>query len=128
MMQELLQQKVSLFQNLQSTPSKAVGLAHDEEVYVNWEVAPFVITDEEITLMNAGMICQFLNGGVVGRGLSTRKVGIIMTSLGFRKVHTMQGNFFEVYQIPPDQIQATLAMTETREHEDSTPQEGVLPF
>jgi hypothetical protein len=51
-----------------------------------------------------------------------------MASLGFRKVHTMQGNFFEVYQIPPDQIQATLAMTETREHEESTPQEGDLPF
>ena len=88
----------------------------------------FAAEGEKVTLMNSGMICQYLNGGVVGRGLSTRKVGIIMTTLGFRKVHTMQGNFFEVYQIPPDQIQATLAMTETREHEDSTPQEGVLPF
>ncbi len=83
---------------------------------------------EKVTLMNSGMICQFLNGGVVGRGLSTRKVGIIMTSLGFRKVHTMQGNFFEVYQIPLDQIQATLAMTDTRESEPSEPQEGELPF
>jgi hypothetical protein len=83
---------------------------------------------EKVTLMNSGMICQFLNGGVVGRGLSTRKVGIIMTSLGFRKVHTMQGNFFEVYQIPLDQIQARLAMTDTREGEPSGPQEGELPF
>ena len=83
---------------------------------------------EKLTLMNSGMICQFLNGGVVGRGLSTRKVGIIMTSLGFRKVHTMQGNFFEVYQIPLDQIQATLAMTDTRESEPGEPQEGELPF
>ena len=83
---------------------------------------------EKVTLMNSGMICQFLNGGVVGRGLSTRKVGIIMTSLGFRKVHTMQGNFFEVYQIPLDQIQATLAMTDTREGEPSEPKEGELPF
>ena len=83
---------------------------------------------EKVTLMNSGMICQFLNGGVVGRGLSTRKVGIIMTSLGFRKVHTMQGNFFVVYQIPLDQIQATLAMTDTREGEPSEPQEGELPF
>ena len=83
---------------------------------------------EKVTLMNSGMICQLLNGGVVGRGLSTRKVGIIMNSLGFRKVHTMQGNFFEVYQIPLDQIQATLAMTDTRESEPSEPQEGELPF
>ena len=83
---------------------------------------------EKVTLMNSGMICQFLNGGVVGRGLSTRKVGIIMNSLGFRKVHTIQGNFFEVYQIPLDQIQATLAMTDTRESEPCEPQEGELPF
>ena len=83
---------------------------------------------EKVTLMNSGMICQLLNGGVVGRGLSTRKVGIIMNSLGFRKVHTMQGNFFEVYQIPLDQIQATLAMTDTRESEPNGPQEGELPF
>ena len=83
---------------------------------------------EKVTLMNSGMICQYLNGGVVGRGLSTRKVGIIMASLGFRKVHTMQGNFFEVYQIPLDQIQATLAMTDTRESEPNEPQEGELPF
>ena len=83
---------------------------------------------EKVTLMNSGMICQFLNGGVVGRGLSTRKVGIIMTSLGFRKVHTMQGNFFEVYQIPFDQIQATLAMADTRESEPGEPQEGERGF
>ena len=83
---------------------------------------------EKVTLMNSSMICQLLNGGVVGRGLSTRKVGIIMNSLGFRKVHTMQGNFFEVYQIPLDQIQATLAMTDTRESEPNGPQEGELPF
>lgn len=65
---------------------------------------------------------------MVGRGLSTRKVGIIMTNLGFKKVHTMQGNFFEVYQIPPDQVQATLAMTGSEAREENTPREGDLPF
>jgi hypothetical protein len=49
---------------------------------------------------------------MVGRGLSTRKVWIVMGKMGFKKVHTMRGWFYEVFQIPPDQIQATLAMTE----------------
>ena len=122
----MIQQKLSLFQCLTSVPSKAVGL--EEVVRLIRSRLRRPSPGEKVTLMNSGMICQLLNGGVVGRGLSTRKVGIIMTSLGFRKVHTMQGNFFEVYQIPLDQIQATLAMTDTREGEPSEPQEGELPF
>ena len=82
--------------------------------------------------MNAASICQFLNGGVVGRGLSTRKVGIIMQRLGFKKVHTMQGNFFEVFQIPIDLIQATLAMADDTEENGSNSapafEEANLPF
>jgi len=107
--------------------NEAFRIESDEEQLICTRLRP-PHADEKITLMNAASIAQYINGGVVGRGLSTRKVGIIMASLGFRKVHTMQGNFFEVYQIPPDQIQATLAMTETREHEESAPQEGDLPF
>ena len=86
---------------------------------------------EKITRMNASMICQFINGGSVGRGLSTRKIGIIMTQLGFKKVHTMQGNCFEVYQIPFDQIQASLALpTESKDdtNNKTTVNEGDLPF
>ena len=87
---------------------------------------------DNITLMNAASICQFINGGVVGRGLSTRKVGIIMQRLGFKKVHTMQGNFFEVFQIPADQIQATLAMADEAEANANDPaptfEEASLPF
>jgi len=32
--------------------SRLCGLAHDDEVYVNWEAEPFVITDEEILAAN----------------------------------------------------------------------------
>ena len=45
---------------------------------------------EKITLMNAASICQFINGGSVGRGLSSRKVGLAMKLLGFKSVHTMR--------------------------------------
>jgi len=54
---------------------------------------------EKPVLMNAAAICQYINGGAVGRGLSSRKVGILMSKLGFTKVHTRKGWFYEVYQL-----------------------------
>ena len=86
---------------------------------------------EKITLMNAASIAQFINGGVVGRGLSSRKVSLVMVRLGFKSVHTKAGNFFEVYQIPANEIQPTLAYVDETEADTSslpTMTEGDLPF
>jgi len=68
---------------------------------------------------------------MVGRGLSTRKVWIVMGKMGFKKVHTKQGGFYEVYQIPPSEIQPTLAQVddETAESQVNTSwHEQSLPF
>ena len=141
----MIQQKLSLFQCLTSVPSKAVGLEemvrlirYDSGVTGRTEsyrqmarVLGKEKADEKITLMNAASIAQYINGGVVGRGLSSRKVGIVMDQMGFRKVHTRQGNFFEVFQIPADQIQTTLAMSENEPDDTHSPitlAEGELPF
>jgi hypothetical protein len=35
-----------------------------------------------------------------------------MVKMGFKTIHTRSGNFFEVYQIPADQIQSSLAIPE----------------
>ena len=88
--------------------------------------------DEKVTLMNAASICQFINGGVVGRGLSSRRVSIAMGKLGFKSVHTKRGNFYEVYQIPATEIQQTLAVMDD-EPEGNSPanaewEESELPF
>jgi len=87
---------------------------------------------EKVTLMNAASICQYINGGSVGRGLSSRKVGLALQSLGFKHIHTMAGNFYEVYQIPMNELQSTLAETaEDASSENSeTPlrTEQELPF
>ena len=103
----------------------------DEEQLIRSRLRP-PHPGDKITLMNAASVCQYINGGVVGRGLSTRKVGIIMQRLGFEKVHTMQGNFFKVFQIPADQIQSTLAMTDDIEENGNgsapTFEEAKLPF
>ena len=103
----------------------------DEEQLIRSRLRP-PHPGDKITLMNAASVCQYINGGVVGRGLSTRKVGIIMGKMGFKKIHTMRGWFYKVFQIPPDQIQATLAMTEelTEDRGETTKgyEESELPF
>ena len=118
-------------QRIVERQNQAFRIESDEEQLIRTRLRPPGPTDK-ITLMNAASICQFLNGGVVGRGLSTRKVGIIMQRLGFKKVHTMQGNFFEVFQIPIDLIQATLAMADDTEENGSSSapafEEANLPF
>ncbi|MBQ3630084.1 MAG: hypothetical protein II949_02490 [Prevotella sp.] len=118
-------------QRIVEQQNQAFRIESDEEQLIRSRLRP-PRTGEKITLMNAASICQFINGGIVGRGLSTRKVSVIMAKLGFNKVHTMQGNFFEVYQIPADQIQATLAMTndtnENNKNAAPTSVEENLPF
>ena len=64
-------------------------------------------------------------------GLSTRKISLAMGKLGFKRVHTRLGGFYEVYQIPLHEIQPTLAMAddETAESQsDATWHEQPLPF
>ena len=87
---------------------------------------------EKVTLMNASTICQFVNGGVIGRGLTSRKVSLAMSKLGFECKHTMGGNFYKVYQILPNELQSCLANTSEVGPDDTseTPSwtEPELPF
>ena len=117
-------------QRIVERQNQAFRIESDEEQLIRTRLRP-PHADEKITLMNAASIAQYINGGVVGRGLSSRKVGIVMDQMGFRKVHTRQGNFFEVFQIPADQIQTTLAMSENEPDDTHSPitlAEGELPF
>ena len=109
----------------------AFRIESDEEQLIRTRLRPPGPTDP-VTLMNAAGICQFVNGGSVGRGLSTRKVSLAMGKLGFKTVHTKTGNFYQVYQIPPNEIQPTLAtaLDEAASEADGSPewQESELPF
>ena len=84
---------------------------------------------DPIKLMNAASICKTLNGGRLGYGLSSKKVGTIMKKLGFRQVHNRKGNFFKVFEIPYNEIQAQIAAaTDEPQPVKDTPEEQVLPF
>ena len=118
-------------QRIVEQQNQAFRIESDEEQLIRSRLRPPRATDK-ITLMNAASICQFINGGVVGRGLSTRRVGIVMGKMGFKKIHTMRGWFYEVYQIPPNEIQPTLAMADDTEEDSNnsapTFEEANLPF
>ena len=95
----------------------------DEEQLIRTRLRP-PHEGEPTKLMNSAMICQLLNGGHVGYPLSTRKVSVAMKRLGFESVHCMSGNFFHVFEIPYDQIQARLAADA---YDNGTKQESIEP-
>ena len=116
-------------QRIVERQNQAFRIESDEEQLIRTRLRP-PGPEDKITLMNAASICQFINGGVVGRGLSTRKIGIIMQRMGFKLVRKRQGNFYSVYQIPADQLQATIAMgdDDSQNATDIQFAEGNLPF
>ena len=118
-------------QRIVERQNQAFRIESDEEQLIRTRLRP-PHDGEKITLMNAASICQFINGGVVGRGLSTRKVGMVMRRLGFEHTHTRAGEFYKVYQIPVNDIQPTLAMPCENDTECAANvavfTEGELPF
>ncbi|MCR5432955.1 MAG: DUF3874 domain-containing protein, partial [Bacteroidaceae bacterium] len=117
-------------QRIVEQQNQAFRIESDEEQLIRSRLRP-PRTGEKITLMNAASICQFINGGIVGRGLSTRKVSLALQRLGFERIHTRSGWFYKVYQIPDKDIQPTLAITDENDRSDSTNNqatEGELPF
>ena len=110
--------------------NQAFRMESDEEQLIRTHLRP-PYPGEKPVLMNAAAICQYINGGAVGRGLSSRKVGILMSKLGFTKVHTRKGWFYEVYQLSQtDQQKELWDLDETDKNgshnEQNTQQE--LPF
>ena len=117
-------------QDIVERQNQAFRAESDEEQLIRARLRVPRVGDK-VTLMNAATVCQFVNGGAVGRGLSSKKAAIIMKQLGFKLVRKMQGNFYEVYVIPADQLQATMAMSDDDEESEDAhtqPVEGDLPF
>ena len=109
--------------------NQAFRVESDEEQLIRTHLRP-PKPGEKITFLNAAGISQLINGGTVGRGLSSRKIGIIMQRLGFKLLRKRQGNYYSVYVIPFDEVQSTLAMSDEKDIESSDLQcvEGDLPF
>lgn len=85
--------------------------------------------DDPVKLMNAASICKALNGGRLGYGLSSKKVGTIMKKLGFRLIHNSKGNFYRVHVIADNDVQSLIAAaSDEKQPVKATTEEQVLPF
>ena len=79
--------------------------------------------------MNSANIGQYINGGRLGYGLSTKKIGSVLTRRKFPFKHDSKGNFYLVVKIPPKQRQAEIAgNADNSEPEQKQPQQTELPF
>ena len=64
---------------------------------------------EQFQYMSSEMINHFLNYGRHNNHFSHRKIGDIMTYLGFECIHKRKGNYYKVVEIPFDQQQIYIA-------------------
>lgn len=118
---------------------------HDEELRMEQQNAAFRLeSDEEMLirtnfrkpegnesgeLMNAATIAQYINGGRLGNGISSKRIASIMKRLKYQLVHKKTGNFFRVVKIPYEQRQAEITKESDNTKTVSTQtQEGNLPF
>ena len=79
--------------------------------------------------MNAANIAQWINGGRLGFGLTSKKIGSVLKRRKFISKHTSDGNFYQVVKLNSNQNQAELA--EGRDDsvtERAQPEQSELPF
>jgi hypothetical protein len=97
--------------------NKYFRIESDEEQLINTRFRK-PQPDKPLKRLKASTICQILNNGHVGGGLSSRKVSLTMGKMGFKSIHTRSGSYFEVYEIPYDQIQSQIATEVIRDDSD----------
>lgn len=77
--------------------------------------------------MNSASIGQHINGGRLGYGISTKKIGSVLTRRKFPFKHDSTGNFYMVIEINHKQKQ-TEDVDDNPESEQKQPQQTELPF
>ena len=121
--------------------NEAFCVESDEEQLIRSHLRKPMPT-EKAQWLNSTAIAKLLNGGTVGRALSSRRIGLIMKRLGFEWAHRRAGNVYKVYVIPPNEMQANAAMADdftpapadgyhdaaAENHPDAAADEPVLPF
>lgn len=108
--------------------NEAFQLMSDEEMLL-YTYFRKPIGNEPFEWMNSASIAQHINGGRLGYGLSTKKIGSVLGRLKFPFKHDRNGNFYGVVKISKKQAQAELAQeAESHETVPQQPQEGELPF
>lgn len=108
--------------------NEAFRLVSDEEMLVGAFFRK-PLPSEPGELMNAAMMVRYINGGRMGYGLSSKKVGSIMKRMGIAVEHKSSGNFYRVVKVPYNQQQAEIEHGSVESKpENQQPKEADLPF
>ena len=78
--------------------------------------------------LKAATIAQMISYG--RSSVSSRKVGLVMRKLGYKKSHDRSGNLYHVFELTPDQMQQAICARLTSETPEAQEviSEGELPF
>ena len=76
--------------------------------------------NEAYKLMNATMIALYICGGHISPGITVRKIGDMMHKLKYKFYHKNNGNFYKVVEIPFDQQQKYIALSNDGENESES--------
>lgn len=108
--------------------NEAFRLVSDEEMLLfNHYRKP--VGNEPFEWMNSASIAQHINGGRLGYGLSSKKIGSVLSRHKFPFKHGRTGNVFGVVKITEKQAQAEIAKdADSHEQAPQQPQEADLPF
>ena len=108
--------------------NEAFRLISDEEMLLFTHYRK-PVGNEPFEWMNSASIAQHINGGRLGYGLSSKKVGSVLSKYQFPFRHGRNGNFFGVVKITKNQAQAEIDKeTNSYESGPQQSQEGDLPF
>ena len=87
--------------------NRAFSVMSDEEQLILQRFRKPKVTDTSVKWLTAANIAQLIGGGN-GRGFSSKLIGTIMRRLGFKNKHYLNGNFYQVFEIPFNELQSRI--------------------
>ena len=88
--------------------NRAFSVMSDEEQLILQRYRKPKLTDTPVKWLTAANIAQQIGGGN-GRGFSSKLIGGIMKRLGFTYKHYRDGMFYQVFEIPNNELQALIS-------------------
>ena len=98
--------------------NRAFSVMSDEEQLILQRYRKPKLTDTPVKWLTAANIAQQIGGGN-GRGFSSKLIGNILRKLGFKSKHYMQGNFYQVFEIPFNELQSLISAEDYHQPSDN---------
>ena len=87
--------------------NRAFSVMSDEEQLILQRFRKPTLTDTPVKWLTAANIAQLIGGGN-GRGFSSKLIANIMRKQGFTHKHYRDGRFYQVFEIPFNELQSRI--------------------